>query len=361
MDKLTEAREIIDEVDSRMAELFIRRMQAAGVVAAHKAENGLPVEDKAREAEMLARLSARVPDEYRPYYESFLTALIGESKKYQTLLLDGRRVSFAGAEGAFAHAAALRIFPHCSAVSCPDFASAFREVETGGCSAAVLPIENSFAGDVGSVMDLAWRGRLSVAGIYDLPLDQSLLALPGVKLEDVREVRSHPQALAQCAAFLSGKGWRLSEAASTASAARELAGSGRRDAAVIAAREAASLYGLAVLLDRVNDSRTNTTRFAVFTAAEAAPKPGDRHFVLMFSVKNRPGALGDAVSVIAGHGFNLRCLKSHPTGETNWSYYFYTEGEGELSSPEGRQMLTGLRAVCDRVRVLGSFAAETTL
>ena len=361
MDKLTEAREIIDEVDSRMAELFVRRMQAAELIAEHKLSHGLPVEDKVREDAMKVRLSARIPPVYRPYYEGFLTSLITESKKYQTLLMQGMRTAFCGAAGAFAHIAAERIFPGCAAVPCPDFASAYRAVETGDCAAAVLPIENSFVGDVGTVMDLMWRGPLSVSGIYDLPLDQSLLALPGVHLEDVREVRSHPQALAQCASFLADKGWRVSEAASTASAARELAASGRRDTAVIAARETAALYGLSVLADGINDSRTNTTRFAVFTAAAAVPRAGDGHFVLLFSTKNEPGALRDAISVIGGRHFNLKCLKSYPTGGQNWTYWFYTEGDGDLSTPAGQEMLSSLAGVCEKVRLLGSFGKETVL
>ncbi|MCQ2428725.1 MAG: chorismate mutase [Clostridia bacterium] len=361
MDKLTKAREIIDEVDARMAELFVRRMEAAELIAAYKKEQGLPVEDKAREAEMTGRLAVHVPAALRPYYKGFLASVIGESKKYQTLLMQTTRTAFCGAEGAFAHIAARRIFPSCVTVPCPDFASAYRAVETGDCSCAVLPIENSFAGDVGAVMDLAYRGSLSIGGIWHLPLDQSLLALPGTRMEDIREVRSHPQALSQCMPFLKKKGWRLSEAASTASAARELAASGRTDTAVIAARETAELYGLCVLADRINESRTNTTRFAVFTRAPAVPRPQDKHFVLMFNTKNRPGALGDAISVISGHDFNLKCLKSHPTGEENWAYYFYTEGDGDLSTPAGQQMLTALSRVCDKVKLLGSFGEEITL
>ena len=204
-----------------MAELFAERMQAAAVVAAYKEEHGLPVEDKAREAEMIARNTERLPPAYRPYYRNFLVGTITESKRYQRLLVSGLRVAYSGVEGAFAHVATMRIFGEPGEkVACPDFATAYRSVESGACHCAVLPIENSYAGDVGQVMDLAWRGSLTISGIYDLPLSQCLLAKPGVTLAEVREVVSHPQALAQCQPYLRRQGWIQTTAVNTAVAAR---------------------------------------------------------------------------------------------------------------------------------------------
>ena len=326
---IAEARKNIDRIDREMAELFAERMQAAAVVAAYKEEHGLPVEDKAREAEMIARNTERLPPAYRPYYRNFLVGTITESKRYQRLLVSGLRVAYSGVEGAFAHVATMRIFGEPGEkVACPDFATAYRSVESGACHCAVLPIENSYAGDVGQVMDLAWRGSLTISGIYDLPLSQCLLAKPGVTLAEVREVVSHPQALAQCQPYLRRQGWIQTTAVNTAVAARTVAAGERREVAVIAARETADLYGLQVLENDINEQKSNTTRFAVFSPAACEIKPSDNHFVLLFSCKNQPGALGDAISVISRHDYNLKCLKSHPTGVENWAYYFYAEGEG---------------------------------
>ena len=115
------------------------------------------------------------------------------------------------------------------------------------------------------------------------------------------------------------------------------------------------------LEEEINESKTNTTRFAVFTAAPALVKKEDEQFVLMFSSKNEPGALGEAIAIIGRRGFNLRCLKSHPTGEENWAYYFYVEGDGNLGSEAGRQMLEELKSVCSSVRLMGSFGRERVL
>ena len=132
---------------------------------------------------MIARNTERLPPAYRPYYRNFLVGTITDSKRYQRLLVSGLRVAYSGVEGAFAHVATMRIFGEPGEkVACPDFATAYRSVESGACHCAVLPIENSYAGDVGQVMDLAWRGSLTISGIYDLPLSQCLLAKPGVTL-----------------------------------------------------------------------------------------------------------------------------------------------------------------------------------
>lgn len=359
---IAEARQNIDRIDREMAELFAERMQAAAVVAAYKEEHGLPVEDKAREAEMIARNTERLPPAYRPYYRNFLVGTITESKRYQRLLVSGLRVAYSGVEGAFAHVATMRIFGEPGEkVACPDFATAYRSVESGACHCAVLPIENSYAGDVGQVMDLAWRGSLTISGIYDLPLSQCLLAKPGVTLAEVREVVSHPQALAQCQPYLRRQGWIQTTAVNTAVAARTVAAGERREVAVIAARETADLYGLQVLENDINEQKSNTTRFAVFSPAACEIKPSDNHFVLLFSCKNQPGALGDAISVISRHDYNLKCLKSHPTGVENWAYYFYAEGEGNLGTEAGQTMRRELERVCNSVRVLGSFSGERML
>ena len=359
---IAEARKNIDRIDREMAELFAERMQAAAVVAAYKEEHGLPVEDKAREAEMIARNTERLPPAYRPYYRNFLVGTITESKRYQRLLVSGLRVAYSGMEGAFAHVATMRIFGEPGEkVACPDFATAYRSVESGACHCAVLPIENSYAGDVGQVMDLAWRGSLTISGIYDLPLSQCLLAKPGVTLAEVREVVSHPQALAQCQPYLRRQGWIQTTAVNTAVAARTVAAGERREVAVIAARETAELYGLQVLENDINEQKSNTTRFAVFSPAACEIKPSDNHFVLLFSCKNQPGALGDAISVISRHDYNLKCLKSHPTGVENWAYYFYAEGEGNLGTEAGQTMRRELERVCNSVRVLGSFSGERML
>ena len=362
MDRLIKARKIIDRVDGEMAKLFEERMEAVALVARVKQELGLPILDAEREAEVLRRNAARVENEaIKPYYVRFLQSNMEISRAYQSRLLDGMRVAYSGVSGAFAQIAAARIFPDATLVSCPDFLAAYAAVEDGLCDCAVLPIENSFAGDVTQVVDRAYEGTLYINGVYDLEIVQNLMALPGTSLQEVKEVISHPQALAQCGEFLRRAGVKTTSAVNTAVAACTVAEAGRRDFAAIASKETARLYGLQILESHINEVSNNTTRFAVFSKGENRPLGDNSRFIMFFTVKHEAGSLGKAVSVIGRNGFNLRALKSRPTKNANWEYYFYVEGEGNPNSPQGRAMLKELSEVCSSQKVVGVFDREILL
>ncbi|MBR3593358.1 MAG: chorismate mutase [Clostridia bacterium] len=362
MDQLKKARQTINEVDRRMAELFIKRMEAAKEVGRYKKEHALQITDPAREEEVIERNSAYVEDEtLRTYYVSFLRHNMELSKALQHRLLDGMRVAYSGVEGAFANIAALRAFPDAIAVPYPDFRSAYEAVENDECDCVILPVENSSNGDVGQVMDLAFFGSLHINGIYDIDVVQNLLAVPGTKLEEVKEVISHPQALGQCADYIHRHGFTATQVVNTAVAAQQVAESGRHDIAAIASEEAGEKYGLQKLESHINGSNVNTTRFAVFSRAAKTETERDNQFVMLFTVTNEAGALGRAISIIGEHGFNLRALKSRPNKELAWSYYFYAEGEGNINTEEGENMLADLRGYCNSLRIIGSFEKEMSL
>ena len=357
-DLLQSARVRINEIDAQMAKLFCERMNAVAQVAEYKRQVGMPVLDASREAEVIERNAALVTDDrLRAYYVHYLTYNMSLSRKYQHALLEGQRVAFSGVPGAFADIAASRIFPDGVRVPCADFRAAYDAVVNGSCDLAVLPVENSTNGDVSQVLDMAYAGALSLSGLYDLEIEQCLLAIPGTDISRIRSVSSHPQALRQCAAFLRRFGWEEREAVNTAAAAKALADAQDPTAAVIASRETAELYGLQVLERKINQSSNNVTRFAVFTRSQRAPAAEDAHFVMMFTVKNEAGSLLRAMQVIGENGFNLSTLTSRPTKEACWEYYFYVEGEGCLGSDAGRRMLEQLGEVCGSIRVLGSFPA----
>ncbi len=362
MDKLNEARKIIDRVDGEMAKLFCERMRAVGMVAEAKKELGLQIFDPIREQEVVLKNSARVEDEdLKSYYIDYLNSNMAISRAYQSRLLEGMKVAYSGVNGAFGHIAATRIFPDARAIAYPDFLSAYDAVESGECDCAVLPIENSYAGDVTQVVDRAFEGNLYINGIYDLEIVQNLLAVPGTSMADIKEVISHPQALSQCANYLREKGFKTTAATNTAIAASRVAESGRHDVAAVASLETARLYGLQVMEKHINESSNNTTRFAVFSRVENRPNGEENQFVMFFTVKHEAGTLGKAVSVIGENGFNLRCLKSRPTKNANWEYYFYVEGEGNLSGESGQKMLRELKENCSFLKIAGAFDREKLL
>ena len=359
---LISAREEINRIDREMAELFCRRLRAVQDVAAYKKKCGLPVYDPKRESEVITRNAAIIEDEVmRDYYICQLQTTMALSRRYQHRLLQGENVAYSGVPGAFAERAAGVIFPDAALVSCRDFAAAYDAVVRGECECAVLPIENSIGGDVAQVLDLAYAGSLSVTGVYELEIEQNLIGLPSADVADIKQVVSHPQALSQCAPYLQKKGWQLRESVNTATAASDVARVGDPTVAAIGTREAAARYGLKVLEANIGADQTNTTRFAVFSRVPRQPQASDGRFLLFFTVRNQAGALSRAVDTIGRSGFNLRALKSRPTKESNWSYYFFAEGEGNLQDEDGRTMLRELESACETVRVLGSYESEIKL
>ena len=361
---ITEAREAIAAADREMAALFLRRMEAVGAVAEYKRERGLPVEDPAQEARVLARGAEWIDDpDLLPYYHQYQQQVMEVSKRWQHRLLDGARIAYSGVEGAFAHIAARRIFPDGTAVAFPSFEDAYQAVLDGDCDSAVLPLENSYAGEVGQVTDLMFRGDLAVNAVYELQVVQNLLGVPGAAMEDVRTVVSHPQALAQCRDYLRRHGLEEVSAANTALAAKSVAERGDKALAAIASAETAELYGLKVLDHDINESRANTTRFAVFSRTEHRPAPGakDSAFLLLFTVNHVAGALAKAINVIGEHGFNMKVLRSRPMKTLAWKYYFIVEAEGDISSPEGRRMIGDLSEHCPMLKVAGRYSASASI
>ncbi|MBQ9131600.1 MAG: chorismate mutase, partial [Clostridia bacterium] len=212
MDLLQEARQEINQIDEEMARLFVRRMQAVGKVAEYKQAHGLPVLDAAREEQVIRKNAERVEDdELRGYYVNFIQSNMAISRSYQHKLLEGMRVAYCGTEGAFAHIATGKLFPTAQRIAYGDFSEAYRAVERGECDAAVLPVENSYNGEVGQVTDLMFSGNLYVNALTELAVTQDLLVVPGTRLEDIRQVISHPQALGQCAEYIRERGWEQQE------------------------------------------------------------------------------------------------------------------------------------------------------
>ena len=358
MTELEKARQIIDEADARMAELFVKRMEAVKIIARYKTEKGLRIEDPEREAAVIEKNAAALSAaDLRDWYVGFLKSNMEISKSYQRRLRDGMRVAFSGVTGAFADIAAARIFPEATRVPCRDFKAAYESVAAGECDVCVLPVENSQNGDVGQVMDLAFFGDLFINGVYSVPVVHNLLALPGATLDGIKKVVSHPQALGQCAAYIHEHGFETLEVVNTAVAAKTVGESGDKTVAAIASEEAGRQFGLVRLEGRINGDDVNSTRFAVFSRTKAETRDAGR-FIMLFTVNNESGSLSRAIEMIGKNGFNMRALKSRPAKELIWSYYFFVEGEGDIDSAAGKKMLLDLSSCCNSVKVVGRYAKD---
>ena len=360
-DKLNEAREIINRVDAQMAELFVQRMKAAEMVFEHKKEYGLPIFDAAREEAVVEKNTALIEEEiYKGYYIEYIKHLMDVSKSYQYRLQNGLKVAYSGVPGAFAHIAAGKIFPDSDRISYRDFKAAYNAVVNGEADVAVLPIENSYAGEVGQTIDLIFTGSLFINGIYELEIHQNLLGIQGSAVDDIRKIISHPQALSQCHEYIKLKEFDVDEANNTAIAAKTVAEMKDKSLGAIASTETAQLYGLKILEANINKSGENTTRFAVLSKVRAV-SPSLTSSVLMFTVKNEAGSLANAISIIGKYGYNMTALRSRPLRKHSWQYYFYIEIDGTTDTEDGRKMLEELNKVCDKLKVAGTFAPHSEI
>lgn len=359
MNELEKARQIINKLDCEMAELFEKRMQAVQLVAQYKKEHGLSILDSSREKDVIKSNSALISDSFiREYYVSFLEKQMELSRSYQMRLNEGMKVAYSGVEGAFAYIAAKKMFPNAKLIAYESFEKAYSAVEGGECDTCVLPMENSYAGDVGTVMDLIFQGKLYINQVIDLAVEHNLLANEGATLESIKQVVSHPQALSQCNLYIQKHNFEQRPYTNTAQAAKLVKESGSIEIGAIASQETAEIYGLKVLDRKINESRNNTTRFAAFSRVlneDSSKRKMDQHFILVFTVKNEAGALAKTLDIIGAHGFNMRSLRSRPMKELLWSYYFYVEADGDIFTDDGKDMIRQLNATCDRLKLAGAY------
>lgn len=360
-DELSRARDNIDAIDRQMAELFLKRMDTVKKVAELKRKEGLPILNSSREQEVIEKnLKFVQGDQSAEYYINFIKNTMKLSRDYQSRILSGMKIAYSGVEGAFAQIAASRIFPDSELISCANFKDAYKTVEDGNADCAVLPIENSYAGDVAQVMDLTFFGSLYINGVYDLEITQNLLTLKNADISDIKTVISHSQALDQCAEYILENGFEKVTAANTAEAAKRIAEMGDKTVAAIASEETAKLYGLKIAERAINKSSKNTTRFAVFSPTPHK-NPEDKHFIMFFRVKNETGSLSRAISVIGEHGINMQALKSRPTKDHSFRYYFYVEGIGDMSEGNINSLKEALKGVCSDLKIVGTYSQEPTL
>jgi len=356
MDKLEQAREIINSVDREIAGLFCRRMDAVRMVAEYKKERGLPIFDAGREALLLAKNAEYVDDdELKAYYISFQKHTMEVSKTYQRRLIEGVKIAYSGVEGAFAHIASGRIFPDGQSVPYEDFQAAYQSVVDGECECAVLPIENSYAGEVGQVMDLMFSGSLYVNGVYDLPVTHNLLGVPGSTPDTITAVISHPQALKQCGEYIKARGYEVIQATNTAIAAQMVSESGNPHVAAISSHPCAELYGLKCLNDRIQNSENNYTRFFCISK-EPAIYAGANRIQLVISCDNSPGALYDILSKLAVYDINMTKLESCPVVGRNFEFIFFLELEASVKEPGVLATLEEMERTCQDFQFLGNYA-----
>jgi len=237
---------------------------------------------------------------------------------------------------------------------CESFEEVFSAVQKGLCERGMVPIENSLAGSIHRNYDLLLQHQLSIVGEYHLRVKHCLIGLPGVKLDEIRTVISHPQALAQCEGYLRDLGVSPLAVYDTAGSVKIVLEQGERTQAAIASRRAADIHQMDVLAEGIEDDPANYTRFLAIAAQPVTPLENAKTSIV-FTLRNIPGALFKALSVFALRDIDLTKIESRPLVGKPWEYLFYIDIVGTVAEKSVSHALENLSEYALTLRVLGSY------
>ena len=374
---LSEIRKDIDKIDDELVRLFCARMNLSAQVADYKKANNMPIFVPARERAILQSVAEKSGPEFGNYSRVLYSMIFELSRSYQSkrngavsplyqeitqaientpkLFPQAPMVACQGVEGAYSQIACEKIFKSPFIMYFKNFDGVFTAIEKGMCQYGILPIENSTAGSVNKVYDLMIRHNFSIVRTFRLKVDHNLLVNPGTKLEDIKEVYSHEQAINQCAEFLQTlPGVNIIPVANTAVASEMVAKSGRRDVAALSSRSCAELYGLEILKHSVQDNGNNHTRFICITK-NLEIYPGSDKTSIMMILNHKPGALYKVLARMYTLGINVTKLESRPLPDREFEFMFYFDLETSIYSDEFVQLMCELDELCEEFKYLGSY------
>lgn len=374
---LNALRDQIDSIDSELVRLFTQRMDIAAKVADYKKENHMPIYVPARERAVLQSVAEQAGPDMANYTRVLYSMLFELSRSYQSkrntettqlynkitesiqntpkLFPQSAMVACQGVEGAYAQIACERMFKAPMIMYFKNFDGVFNAIEQGLCQYGILPIENSTAGSVKKVYDLMIHHNFSIVRTFRLKIDHNLLAKPGTKMEYIREIYSHEQAINQCTQFLKKfPNAKIIPVENTAVAANMVAQSDRCDVAAISSRACEELYGLQCLASSVQDEGNNRTRF-ICISKNLEIYPGSDKTSIMMILSHKPGALYKVLARMYVLGINVIKLESRPIPDRDFEFMFYFDLETSIYSEEFVQLMCELDDLCEEFKYLGSY------
>jgi len=348
----------IDRLDDQLLRLLNRRAELARAVAEQKARRAAPIYAPARERQVLARI---VRQNRGPLGGEAVRAIFREIISASRAMEQRLRVAYLGPQATFAHLAAQRQFGGTvDYLPAPTIPEVFREVERGNADVGVVPVENSTEGMVAHTLDLLVDSPLKICAEIILPIRHCLLAAPGQRLDDVRLVAAHPQALAQCRRWLGTHlpGVPTVEERSNAAAAQRAAA--EEGLAAIASEVAATTHGLDILARGIQDEASNVTRFLVLAHHDTEHASGDDKTSLVLSVRDEVGVLARLLRPFARYNVDLIKIESRPLRERPWEYYFFLDLKGHRRDAQVARALEAAARRALRLVVLGSYPQAVT-
>ncbi len=342
----------IDETDAEIVRLIGRRVRIADEIGREKEEQGKQVEDKGREKTVLDNVrSVAEQENLNPeIIAGIYKQLINACKARQGIV-----VAFQGEIGAYGEEAAFGFFgSSVKVMPCESFEQVFKVVEQDEAQFGVVPIENSLEGSISQVYDLLLDSSLKVCGEMELRVAHCLIANEGARLDLIRKVYSHPQALGQCKTFLRHLNSELIPTYDTAGSVKMIKEQGITDGAAVASARAAEIYEMKILAREIEDNPNNFTRFFLLSEEDSPPSGNDKTSIV-FSVRHSPGALYESLKELAVRKLNLSKIESRPTRRKPWEYNFYLDFEGHRQDKVSQEALESLEKTSLFVKVLGSY------
>ncbi len=349
--KLEDLRKKIDETDTKIVKLIGERIRIAEEIGEEKKKHGKQIRDWKRENRVLENVKGIAQGENisQEDIENIYRQLLTASKRIQG------GVAFQGEIGAYSEEAAFRFFSSSIQTKpCESLDEVFKSVEQGEVQFGIVPIENSLEGSISRVYDLLLDSTLRVCGEIELRIAHCLIGAPGARLDLIKKVYSHPQALGQCQAFLKHLDCELIPTYDTAGSVKMIKEKRIRDGCAIASTRAAEIYEMRIIAKEIEDNPNNFTRFFILSQQDSPPTGNDKTSIV-FSVKHKPGALYEFLKELADRNINLTKIESRPTRQKPWEYNFYLDFDGHREDKASQEVLASLEGVSLFVKVLGSY------
>ncbi len=373
---LDELRQEIDGLDQTIFDTFTTRMELCKQVAAYKIQNDMPVFQTAREDAVIEKARGRVPEELSDSAALLSRTVMDISKhlQYKQILAARKKempvtshcgfdayrqydkvlVGCAGTEGANAETACKKLFGDgCVPTFYKTFEDVFCAVESGEIQFGVIPVQNSTAGTVVQAYDLMSRHNFWINATTVVEITNCLAARPGTKLEDIREVYSHQQALMQCSEFLSRHGLHPNNYSNTATAAKMVSVS-EAPIAAICSENCAALHGLEILADHISDYVPNYTRFICISKEMTLSENSDTISVIL-KIPHEEGSLYRLLSKFVISGLNLQRLESRPIRDGSFEVMFYLDFSGNIQNPSVDALMSDLGENLEYFKFLGNY------
>ncbi len=357
---ISQLRDEIDNIDQEIVSLFEKRMDVAVKVAKYKMERNLPIFNGKREAEVIEKNIKRLNNkQYKEYAEKFFNDLMATSRLLQHNIIGDIKIGIQGVAGSYSEEAKIAYFGEnkdCTFYS--EFEDVFLALKNKEIDYGILPVENSSTGAIAVVYDLMKDYGFYIVGEQCVKVKQNLIGLKGTKLEDIKEVYSHPQGFAQCTEFLKKHSdWVQIPYNNTASSVKYVYETGDKSKVAIASERAAKCYGMEIVKGNINNQSENITKFIIIGRNLEYDGTSDRVSVV-FSMEDEAGTLYKLLEHFSSNNINLKKIESRPISNLPWKYLLYLDFEGNL---EEERVKNALKLIEDKSRyfkLLGNYSVK---